>query len=272
VPKLRSTKTVRIAGIIAITLLIVGGWAYWITRPGYMVETFTIITSEPEDVSLIERYVAQHLDTPAWFGLSSRRHRTLLKTDRLTEDILRLFPIFKEGSAAVFDNNLLIELEQRQPSALWCQTTQTKEQCWFIDETKVMFRKAPVFSEGVYVKYTSQEHETPSIGEPILTEPLRQYTSDVLRVVSETELEPTRVTVETSDRVAIHIQEIFGYKVPQSGRFIVSTNQDLTTIEERIMLLLATPEFEAEITEYSDKFDYADLRFPGRLVYKLNDE
>ena len=51
----------------------------------------------------------------------------------------------------------------------------------------------------------------------------------------------------------------------------MTKQQSPEALDERLTLLLATPEFQAEVTAAPEEFAYADLRFPGRLVYKMND-
>ncbi len=259
--------------VLGLLLLVgLGSWLYWLAQDSQYVTEFKIITPEPENTDLVERYVEQYLDTPLWFGLTKRRHRSLIRIEKLEKELLNLFPLFYQADLIVFDQQLVVELQTRKAYALWCQTMpQNEEQCWFIDENRIMYRKAPRFSDGVYVKYSSAIHQTPSIGEQILDETARAYSRDVLDVFVNQNLEPTRIIYESKDRVAISIDKLYGFKVPGDAKIYVSTEQSLQTIDERLQILMATPEFKAEVTASPGLFEYADLRFRGRLVYKLND-
>lgn len=255
----------------ALLVFALGGWLYWLAQDSQYITEFNVITPEPENTDLVERYVEQYLSTPLWFGLTERRHRSLVRIDKLEKDLLNLFPLFYQADLIVFDQQLVVELQTRKAYALWCQASSQTEQCWFIDENRIMYRKAPRFSDGVYIKYSSTIHKTPSIGEQILDEVARSYSRDVLEIFLNQGLEPTRIMYESKDRVGVAIDKLYGFKVPGNAKIYVSTEQTLQTISERLQILLATPEFKEEISASPGLFEYADLRFRGRLVYKLDD-
>lgn len=261
-------------GLLVVFLMVLAGtWLWWLGRSDLMINSVVIIAPEAEDVVYVKRYITNKMAEPLLFGLTQRGHRSLLKRERLSKNLTRLFPVFKNARASVVGQEITVELEPRMPHALWCAEVFTPhERCWFVDDEYIMYREAPSFSDGVYIKYSSSIHDTPGIGGAILDDSLRILTSRTVQIFEDSELGPTRIHAETSQRTVVYIQSLNSQKLTANARIIISPDQTIEEIQARLTLLLGTPEFIAEVTSYPRAFLYADLRFPGRLVYKMNDE
>lgn len=273
----RRRESSRWPGILlglVLTGLVVGGlWFWWAKRPHNQITDITITTREPDDTALVERAITRYLDETAWFGLLDHWSLSLFDAETLEQEILTLFPRFDEAKVAVFDNQIALELGQRRPNGLWCTTESNgNENCWFFDHTMTLYSRAPRFSEGVYIKYSNIENTAPPLGEQILEDETRRYIAEVMEIIEAHDLGPTRVTFRAEGVIDIAIQDLYGLDLRQAAKLIVRRDQAPKTIDERLILLLATQEFKDEIIAAPERFEYADLRFPGRLVYKMNDD
>ncbi len=258
--------------VLFIGMLSIGAWLWRAASDANQITDTIITTREPDEIDLIERAVSTHLGKSSWFGILDHASLSLFSSETLENELLELFPRFKKADVAVFDNQLIIELEQRRPAGLWCKTTKEKEECWFFDHTMTLYSRAPRFSEGVYIKYSNKENTAPSIGEQILDDELRIYSNQIIEVVEAHDLQPTRMTFGNEGVVHIFIQSLFELDLLENAHLILNKDQSIRTIDERLLLLLATPEFKEEVERAPEDFQYADLRFPGRLVYKMKDE
>jgi hypothetical protein len=272
-----SPRTVRwlLAGVLLV-LASGAGWVVWARQPQHQITDIVISTNEPDDqLDLVERAVRRHIEESVLFGLLSHQSTKVFSAEDLETDLLKLFPRFSKAEASVFDGQLMLEATLRRPSGLWCLLTKDSEaeSCWFFDDSMTVYSRAPRFSEGVYIKYAdASDTQPPTIGAPILEPALRMHIAEIVRVVERHDLEPTRVTFQSENTVQIFIQRLYSLDLLEEAHLVITQSQSPREIDERIRLLLATPEFKTEVTAAPGEFAYADLRFPSRLVYKMNDE
>ena len=274
-----TVSTRRIIGAVSLVLFVMVGltaaWLWQAKRPHHQITEVLISTEEPDaDIGLVERATHRHLSEKLLFGLIDHYSTKVFSNDALELELLVLFPRFESIEVMVFEQQLLINAAHRRPQGLWCiEPDSGAEKCWFFDATMTVYSQAPLFSEGVYVKYSDRSDSTPpAIGEQILDDSTRQHLVRVLDIVSAHNLDPTRITLETTDTIRISIQELFGLDLLEEAHLLITKKQTPETIDERLALLLATPEFNAEVAAAPNEFAYADLRFPGRLVYKMNND
>lgn len=259
--------------ITLVPLVLLGLLVWWLHRPDLVIDTIVITTPQPEKTDALYEYLENRMREPLLFGFTKRGHKSLIRTDDLSQDILRLFPVFATAEVGRVHTQITVAVTSRTPSALWCELRASQhESCWFMDNDHVVYQSAPHFSDGVYVKYTSSAYDTPAIGAPILTDELRPFAADIKKVFSQADLDPVRIHIAADDRIEIYIQKINQKKLSNTAHIIVSNRQTIDEITERVALLLATKEFIAELSAAPGEFRYADLRFPGRLVYKMDND
>lgn len=254
-------------------LVLLGTLIWWLNQDNLFVYKISISSKNPADTSPVESYLSTYLDERIIIGILPRRHEWLLRPKKITEDLVRLFPVFKNVRVEVFSGEMIVELENREPHSLWCVHLDTdQERCWFVDEQKIMFKTAPRFSEGVYLKYADGKGGAPAMGFPAMSYEQILQSNAYLRVLESQRLIATRLIFVSDTIWHIHIRSLFQQNLPVSAHLIINPEQSPEEIDTKLSLLLATTEFETEVSTRPSDFAYADLRFPSRLVYKMNND
>ncbi len=78
-------------------------------------------------------------------------NKLFFSTEELKVDILNNFLVIKDVWVVIAGNVLQIKIEEREPQDLWCQEKDDNFDCFFLDQTGLIFAESPYFSTGYLI-------------------------------------------------------------------------------------------------------------------------
>lgn len=170
-------------------------------------------------------------------------------------------------------NTMIVEIEERKPFAIWCESLPTtvdvltednSPKCYFLDQNSTIFSEAPYFSGDAYFKY---------YGGLSTTTPIGNY-----YMASSTEFEEVYAFIDSVRKMSIHPQYLvakdngdFSLVVSGGGEIYFDTKKPLTEVAQNLESLLRTPALSTSTNMYLP-IEYIDLRYGNKLFYKLKGE
>lgn len=213
-----------------------------------------------------------------WFGLYPKRNGLLFPRERLLQVLAQTFP--RLASITLSQPNLSeidLVVTERRADFLWCQTLPISiSDCYFADESGLIFAPAPHFSRPLYFEFWATSSAPLQLGQLAL--PLARW-GKLLEI--KRELEPILANsifaaVKPAEaRPGVAADWIFRLRredQPEVGwdlRFDLS--DDVSSELAAFRAVLADPEF---IKEYqaarANSLSYLDLRFAPKVFYRYN--
>jgi hypothetical protein len=139
------------------------------------------------------------------------------------------------------------------------RSTATGE-CYFMDESGLVFGPASVFDGSVYMRYYGSVGKE-VIGSHYLPPERFQTYQLLLQAFEESGIEPTGMTIEANGDVAVFLET--------GGKIAFNDEQDLNRVVENLRTVLDASEFdERGLSE----LHYIDLRFGNEVYYKFEDD
>ncbi len=162
-------------------------------------------------------------------------------------------------------NTLDIVLAEREPYALYCgevaKPDETSE-CYFLDNTGLVFDRAPSFSSGVYFVFA---------GDSISGEPLGQ------EFLPSQEFESLMNFLEELSQLGFHSLSLelslgeFHLSFEKQGELIWRREPSLERTFSNLKSFLAEPSIASQ-TDFLQKVGELDLRTEDKVFYRFNDE
>jgi len=204
-----------------------------------------------------------------YFWLFPKSHFLILPKTKIKNDLLASFAQILELKIERNGfQSLIIELAERQPYALWCDSF-TEDHCYFMDNLAYLYDRAPNFSNNVYFKYLGGISGVAT-------------STDLSRILRRTYLEGVDQGGFEKINLFIRLLEdinINGYKLGvednndchlffnNGSRLIFDSHQNLDEVFKDLQALLI------DLGDLKDQeFDYLDLRFDNKIVYKFKEE
>jgi cell division septal protein FtsQ len=210
------------------------------------------------DPDLVKEIVQQDLSSN-YLHFISKNNSFLYPRSKIKADIMSEIRRVKDVSMAVEGNNILnIEISERKPFALWCKpTSESSEQCYFLDSEGFIFAKSPNFYGNVFFRYYDLIDKEDPVGEMYMDASHLKGLQDFARHVSENGLIP----------VSLHVRSLGEYDLAleKGGTIIFSDRDPFSQTLDNLTTLLAD---QPGLKDPSN-IDYIDLRFGNKLFYKL---
>jgi hypothetical protein len=174
-------------------------------------------------------------------------------------------------------NIISIEISERKPFAMWCDTPPIEEvslvgevymedgsqteNCYFIDQNSTIFAKAPHFSGDAYFKYYGFSMRDNPIGlEYIPSASKFAEISNFVEAIKKLSIRPLYLVAKENDQFSI---VLLG-----GGKIYFDTKEPLSKTAENLSILLTSNDLSTSTTGILP-VDYIDLRFGNKLFYKL---
>lgn len=198
----------------------------------------------------------------SYFGLFTKSNIFLYPQKNIQKTLAATFPAIKNVRGNLENwQTLNLSVEERQPSALWCQSIEATD-CFYLDRNGLIFSPAPVFSDNIFLKFTGGEinaSSSPIVGKNFLP-------SDEFRRVTFflDSLMPLGLTAASFEASANQYQ----IQLKIGGRLIIKAADDLTVILENLATILRSDNLKKALAR-GGVIDYIDLRYGNKVFYKF---
>lgn len=178
---------------------------------------------------------------------------------------------------------LEIEVSERAPKAIWCENEAevldeeisepkendsykiiTQESCFFVDKFGYIFDSSPIFSGDSFLRYEGKLIAKEPIGSYFFLERNALKLEKFLSLLGQLDTKPVRVIKNSSDEVIVVLEN--------GTELILSFDSDMEEIFQNLATLVSEPTLRMKSSSLFSNFQYIDLRFGNKLLYKLKTE
>lgn len=200
------------------------------------------------------------------------RTNTLFFSKRGLEKKLRTeFPSIASTMITLdHEKKIHIQIQEKDMFGVWCSS---ENNCFFIDRLGTLFREASHFSPGVYITFhgTNQDHE-PVLTEKIFSDELFQQLVTLHDQLTQHAIDASDISYDTlSGDVTFLVQSLKNRLVSRT-RMLMNIRHDSVAAFESIDLLLQEKKFEEQFLRNAQSLETIDVRFPGKIFYKFQQE
>lgn len=253
----RRTRIIFLSVVLSLLIsgTLVAGYISYLPR--YSVGTITVQGVRNVKPELVIEY-AQSLIYNGSHNFFSRANVLLYPKALIEKDIPLEFP--RIASAEVTTSSLLssaltIQVVERQPFALWCDSNNT---CYQMDQNGFIYAQTPSAASSTEYMFTGGiSTSSPPIGQTFVpghTQGLVTF----LQLLASSGYTPLGANVQSDQDFTVPLEQ--GYYI------YASFGEDPGTLVSELGLVLSSDTLSAAQVS---QLDYVDLRFSGRLYYKL---
>lgn len=166
-------------------------------------------------------------------------------------------------------DKLEIHIQEHNPSVIWCFADQT---CGFVNHDGILYAKAPLFSDGVYVIFQSQLNDpTYKKMGTVVIEPsiMNRFTQLFTRLQSD-DISLSRVMFYENNDIGFSIDTLFGLYPRDDAKLLGTLNQDDDLFVRDMITGLSNDAFRKQFISNPKDLEYIDMRFAGKIFYKFS--
>ncbi len=238
-----------VSGVFLFFFFLCGAVYLFVFHPLFQVESITIINAKNLREETLHDFIEERLQIKFFFF--EARSIFLMPGEEIRNEILGRTSVIKNISIKrVFPAELKVEIEERQPFAIWCGSADIKN-CYYVDKEGIVFQKVNNVSKR-FLLFVKEETAFP--GKKIIE-------VEHLGAISLAREEFLKMGVSANyfhlpTEKTIKVFTVDGWKAYFS---VDKINREL----ENLGITLG------EISESErKKLDYIDLRFGDRIYYK----
>lgn len=223
----------------------------------------------------IESSVRRNIDTKI-LGIIPRDNMFFFRNSFLESYLKKEFPKINNIEVSVDDaEDIIITICERSAHSLWCLNKEFEfefnEECYFADETGLLYARAPYFSGNIYLKLfiLPEENKQDYIGTFIKdTEGFILLFNFLDQIEQNHSLRIDRVYFNEFNDVKITIARLEDTLYPDKKVYIHYNQSDsYEKILRDIGITLNFKEFREEFAKRSERLESIDVRFDGRIFY-----
>ncbi len=257
--KRRRNKYLSIFYILVISFFVLFGLLVYLSR----LEMFRVFDTYITGAVLVEKYelgeeVNSFLSGNVFFFFP-KNNIFIYDKKELISYLENKFPRI-ESIKARFDgeSTLSLEITERSPYALWCNSLD-EEECFFMDKNATVYSKAPKFSGDAYFKYYGLIEGDP-LGQKYFSDiELFNSLGQFINYTEKLNLSPFYLKILDNGQYELYLLE--------GGRILFDSESTLDQVAFNLEAILTSPDL-ASTTSFKN-LDYIDLRFGNKLFYKL---
>lgn len=256
-------RRARAAGLLIVLLCVAGiGWGvhYISYLPQFSVQTVAVSGTEKVPPKLVEEYVNTILDDGSYHFLS-RKNILLYPQAVIERAVVGFFPRIASVSvsrSSVASTELLVAVTERQPFALWCDSSGG---CYQMDKDGFVFAEIPA-SAASSTEYTFRggiATSTNPIGQTFIPAHLPALIS-FLNGLGQAGFTPLGAAIESDTDFSVPLQRGLVLKA--------SFGENADLLVKNLNLVLSSD----ALADKTNDLEYVDLRFGDRVYYKLKGE
>lgn len=255
----RRTIIISIMVFVVVGLVVFAGFAVHWDR--LYITQVVVAESDYIASSDVEALVWESLAGSYWY-IAPRRNSVIYPRETIRERILSTYP--RIGDVTIRRNGfsqLQVTFQTHDPHALWCQSE--ARECFYVTDTGYVFDRAPYFSDNVYFIYEDGmvNWDDPVGSRVFEVERFREVEMfvDSLRGLG---LNPVRLQGVPDGTPTVVLSEGGEVLFDDGNDFMRQTSNLLHVVED-------TEGGLYPITETRFDLEYIDLRFDGKVYYKM---
>ncbi len=243
--------------IAAIGVVLAGVLIFVLRLESLKIKEVAVTGTDPIIATKVSSEVQEML-SHKYLWLLPKSNAVIYPNSYLRAELSRRFPRFSSVYLSTEGMHILnVSVTERRPYALYCEG----DSCYFVDETGLIFDKAPIFSEGVYFIYRKWHDEVSPLGTPFL--PTQEFlaiahVAEELPHLSETEsVEPREITLINNEFIlTLSSGATIHWPRSKGGEEVLSDLRAFLTSQP----IKASPDFWK-------KLKTLDLRTPNKVFY-----
>ena len=262
-------KTVAVMILLLLFIVAGGGFSH---NDKWRIDRIDIVGANAVSAEEVRALAGEKL-LGNYFFVYARENSFLFPRAEIERELIETFPRLKTASVSRADAHTIVAtVSERKPYALWCGEvfyTEVLElaDCWFVDEAGFVFDRAPVFSEGVYLKVYGTLVEE-NAGEPLRgVLPYERFASaNTFAKLIRAELgELTRIEITGNgeSEITIRTSAAYPFLVGVAIRFKDGENPLSLMNNLRAAIQAQFPENGAS----KKKLLYIDMRFGNKIFF-----
>ncbi|MEI8223685.1 MAG: hypothetical protein WCG20_01025 [bacterium] len=198
------------------------------------------------------------------------RSNILLFSKRsVKSQLLEQFPGIESLDISFKDKNTVsIVVHEKEPTDIWCKTT---DDCYFIDDTGLIYKPSPAFSSGVYVTFTGNTLELPTdvIRARFISVTLFSKLRTIIQQLQQYPVSVTGVHLDSEGDIALRIDRIKTYTLGAMTELLITDQVDMQTIIDNLTILTNDKTFTNGLIAKGSDLETIDFRFPAKIYYKF---
>ncbi|HEY4502268.1 MAG TPA: hypothetical protein VJH21_00340 [Candidatus Paceibacterota bacterium] len=253
----------KLLGALFLLGLLLSVIIYALHRPELLIKQITVSGTSSLQSEEIKQFVEDRI-SGEYVYLIPRASVFFYPKHSLQEELLSSFkPMRTVSFTQETLGSLLVSIEEREPSALWCGENRLDDvtpECYFLDEDGFIYINAPIFSDNVYIRFYGPLKNGYPIGQLFLEPSVyRSLTLFILSLKEEDILVADFAVLDSDD---------FELYLKNGIQILFGRNQELSTVFDNIRAVFLSDEFKE--MDFST-VDYIDLRFGNKVFYKLRE-
>lgn len=211
--------------------------------------------------------LAEYLETATCLRVTTCNHVVYWPGADIRSMLIQKFPRIASVQYGARGDTVILRITERQHSAMGCVVDPVK-QCWFMDESGVVFARAPIFARGIYQEFriappTSLPARALPAWLPSAITALEERTHIRLTEIRLSKKAIAGTVIKISDHT-------FDTNAPQLLFDItdIRTPENMDYLSRVIERLFALNAF-SEPLDSGRRLEYIDLRFDGKVFYKF---
>ncbi len=257
IKKRRKAFYIRLGVLVGVTSCLVAVASYLSHLQTLQVTTISVkgatTTSEQSIQDIISTQTAG-----AYLYLFSKKNVLLYPKDTIKKQIASTYPQIKginlntEGT-----HEVLVEVTERTPHALWCKDVTSTDECYFMDSDGFIYTKAPYFSGSAFFKYFGGIESDP-IHAQFLTSLQITDLEKLVNNLKKISVEVTGMTVDGKGEYIAYLKD--------GGKILFDEAVGFDKVIENLQVILNNGSIKiADLP----KLDYLNMRFGKKVFFKF---
>lgn len=265
-PKRRRKKrillSIGIGLIVIIALLLAGGGMYVLRLPVFQLTTITISGNSVTETSDIQKTVRSVLSgTYVW--IIPKTNTFVYPENKIESQIVSTYPRITNARVhRVGTQTLDIDIEERTPFALWCQSEDSN--CYFLDGTGYIYAPAPSFSGAVYSTFIGGIGTSSPIGTTLMSPDHLSNLISFSKAVSNLGLMSKAIVLDEDNNYEILLES--------GGRILFNDDISFDKILKNLETIVTNPKLSLNSEKGLQNLEYINLRFGDKVFFKMKEE
>lgn len=261
------TKTGVVIGVIS--ALVLGVVITFVRLPALRIQSIDVEGNQLIASEEIMEALWQEMRGSTALGIP-RSHTILLQQNTLETMLLETFPRIQRVTLEHASlQSLRVMVVEHAHAFMWCPTAVYTD-CYFADETGLLFAKAPYFSGNVFLTFVggAVNPESP-INSRILDnqDELAKVTA-LIKVFTDARFKVSGVTIGNNYEYTLHVQGIDMVRTPDTD-ILVTTQLPGDMLLRNVRLAMDTESFQKSFVASPATLDYIDARLAEKVFYKF---